>query len=105
MTLSEASQAWNGFASVFFQASHNFVSEAESFLSICALVIAGFGFGDGDACGSGCAKQKEANAMTSMAARGRCFFILWFSPRFCEFCERECSTFYYFAEAVVHLLC
>src|SRR3989442_7887634 len=61
MTLSETSQAWNGFASLFFQASHSFVSEAESFLSICALVIAGFGFGDGDACGSGCAKQKEAD--------------------------------------------
>src|SRR5437660_1272258 len=91
MTLSEANQAWNGFASLFFQASHNFVSEAESFLSICALVIAGFGFGDGDACGSGCAKQKEANAMTSIAARGKCFFILGLSPRSCEFCENECA--------------
>src|SRR5260370_4647299 len=79
MMLSEASEAWNGFVSLFFHASHNFVSVAESFLSICALLIAGFGFGDGDACGSGCAKQKETNAMTSIAARGRCLFILDFS--------------------------
>src|SRR2546426_9768123 len=91
MTLSEASQAWNGFASLFFQASHNFVSEAESFLSICALVIAGFG--DGDACGSGCAKQKEANAMTSIAARGRCFFILDFSSNSLN--RSSARTFYY----------
>src|SRR5438552_16746787 len=100
MMLSEASQAWNGFASLFFQASHNFVSEAESFLSICALVIAGFGFGDGDACGSGCAKQKEANAMTSIAARGRCFFIFC-SPQIQNvvnrsFREVNASHFYYF---------
>jgi hypothetical protein len=41
------------------------------------LLIRGFGFaaGDGDAVACGCAKQKPANAMMRMAARGRCLFI------------------------------
>src|SRR5205807_10617641 len=96
MMLSEASQAWKGFASLFFHASHNFVSEAESFLTICALVIAGFG--DGDACGSGCATQREANAMTSIAARGRCLFIFDFSStseRYAQLFRTERRTLYY----------
>jgi hypothetical protein len=73
--------ALKGFASLFFQASHNFVSEADSFFSVCALVIAGFGFGDeeGAAGGVSCAKEIDAKANNNRAARGRCLFILGFS--------------------------
>jgi hypothetical protein len=78
ITLSAERFALNTLASLFFQASHNFVSEADSFFKICALVIAGFGLGDGegDACGVVCAKEIDANANNNRAARGRCFFIL-----------------------------
>src|SRR5207253_2904697 len=77
MTESAASVALNGFASLFFQASHNLVSLAESFLSNCALVIAGFGLGDGEAvaCAAGCAKQTDVNSSKIPAARSRCLFI------------------------------
>jgi hypothetical protein len=76
------SKALNGFGSLFFHASHNFVSLADNCLRSCALLTFGLGFGEGegDALGWGCAKHKEANAMTSIAARGRCLFILG-SPR------------------------
>src|ERR1700674_1766100 len=80
-TKSAASADLKGLTSLFFQASHNFVSVADSFLSICALFIAGFGLGDGEgvACAAGWAKQTEANA-SKMPAASRCFFILG-SPR------------------------
>ena len=45
---SEASVAWNGFESLFFQASQNLVSIADNFFSICAFVMAGFGLGAGE---------------------------------------------------------
>ena len=53
--LSEDSAAWNGFESLFFQASQSLVSMADNFLSICAFVMAGFGFaaGEGDAVACG----------------------------------------------------
>jgi hypothetical protein len=78
ITLSAERLALKGFASLFFQASHNFVSEAESFFKVCALVIAGFGFGDGEGAAGGlfCAKEIEANVNNNRAARGRCLFIL-----------------------------
>jgi hypothetical protein len=41
----------------------------------------GLAAGEGDAVACGCAKHKEANAINSSAARGRCLFI-GDSPRF-----------------------
>src|SRR5712691_5565451 len=79
-TKSAASAALKGLTSLFFQASHNFVSAAESFLSSCALVIAGLCLGDGEGVACGCAKQTDANSSKMLAARSRCFFILG-SPR------------------------
>jgi hypothetical protein len=79
ITKSAERVALKGFASLFFQASHNFVSEADSFFKICALVIAGFGDGEGDAAGVVCEKEIDANANNNRAARGRCLFILGFS--------------------------
>src|SRR6266852_6144531 len=82
-TKSAASAALKGLTSLFFQASHNFVSAAESFLSNCALVIAGFGLGDGEgvACAAcGCAKHTEVNSSKMPAANSRCFLIIG-SPR------------------------
>src|SRR5258705_2416825 len=76
---SAARVAWKGLASLFLNASDNLFSVAESFLSICALLIAGLGLGDGEGVACGCAKQTDANA-SKMPAASRCFFILW-SPR------------------------
>src|SRR5580765_706459 len=83
MTLSAESQFWNGFGSLFFHAFQSAVSLADSFLSKAALLIRGFGFGDaeGDGAGCGCAKQKDAKAIVSNAARGKCLFIEFSSGR------------------------
>jgi hypothetical protein len=48
ITLLAASVALNGFGSLFFQASHNLVSLADSCLSSWALLILGLGFGEGE---------------------------------------------------------
>src|SRR5260370_38761886 len=77
ITLSAARCVLKGLASLFFHASHSFVSVADNCLSNCTLLTFGLGLGagEGDALACGCAKHRDANAITSSAARGRCFFI------------------------------
>src|ERR1700682_527319 len=78
ITLSADRFALKTFTSLVFQASHNFVSEADSFFKVCALVIAGFGLGDAEGAAGGvvCANEIDANANNNRAARGKCLFIV-----------------------------
>src|SRR6266852_4505128 len=75
-TKSAARAALKGLTSLFFQASHGFVSAAESFLSNCALLIAGLGLGDGEGASRGCAELTDANKSKMPAANSRCFLII-----------------------------
>src|SRR6266446_7714290 len=111
ITLSAERYVLKGLASLFFHASHSFISFADNCLRSCALLIFGLGLGvgEGDAVACGCAKHKEANAINSSAARGRHFFIgvlLVIENSLSNVANKSLGgnarTFYYFAERSVN---